>query len=129
MPDVSFQSSIRKAVKRYVPMAAQSHEAVVRWYASSLRALERYRRQRRPAQDVFAEVYEKGIWGGGPGSFYSGGGSDPQFSEPYCAYLQQFVKDGGYETVTVVDLGCGDFRVGRQLLSDLPIREYVGVVA
>jgi SAM-dependent methyltransferase len=73
---------------------------------------------------VFSEVYARNIWGGGGGDFSSGPGSADQFGEPYCAAILAAV-DIGPET-TIVDLGCGDFRVGARLSSKTPAR-YIGV--
>jgi SAM-dependent methyltransferase len=54
---------------------------------------------------------------------YSGPGSNPEFAEPYAEAVRRFAqaKGGG----TIVDLGCGDFRVGG-LIARPPFR-YVGV--
>lgn len=112
---------------------------MIAWYRKQLdrvryrrRMAERWLRGRRPRADVFAGVYRSNLWGGNPGEFYSGDGSLPLFAEPYCAYLREFIVSLGCQRVTVVDLGCGDFRVGAQLVSSVADRghvriEYVGV--
>ena len=96
-------------------------------------ALDAYRRVRygrtwfdfedRSRQEVFAYIYERGVWGRGEGAFYSGPGSDPVVTSAYVAAIRRFLADRGI--TSVVDLGCGDFRVGAQLL--IPGLTYHGV--
>lgn len=120
-------AQLRESVKHYVPGATRGYEAVVMSAARIRRASRHLRDRRRSAREVFSEIYAKGVWGGTPGAFYSGGGSDTEFAEPYCRYLQQFVSDSIGDRVTIVDLGCGDFRVGARLLEYLPSSNYIGV--
>jgi hypothetical protein len=71
---------------------------------------------RQPAASVFTAIYREAKWGSAPdGDFYSGTGShDPAVVLPYVegvtAFLQSLPKPP-----SLVDLGCGDFNVGRQL--------------
>jgi methyltransferase family protein len=102
------------------------------WYRTQLaryryrqRLFRRWRRGRRPAAEVFTEAYETNVWGGQPGELYSGDGSGEEFAGPYCAYLRDFISRSGPAHVTIVDLGCGDFRVGRELVSSAT--DYIGV--
>jgi SAM-dependent methyltransferase len=62
------------------------------------------------AQDVFTKVYIKGMWGGDPGTFFSGPGSNDEAARPYADFVIQFMTE--HNVTSVVDLGCGDFRVG-----------------
>ena len=71
------------------------------------------------ATDVFSDVYERDLWNGG-----SGPGSAPENSEVYRRFLQEFL-DGFDYPVKVVDLGCGDWRIG-ELMDWLGV-DYVGV--
>jgi hypothetical protein len=75
-------------------------------------------RSRRSASTIFSEVYEMNVWGGEAGEFHSGGGSDAGFAGPYSEYLRNFLAGLDAERLVVVDLGCGDFRVGGQLVSE-----------
>jgi len=68
-------------------------------------------------RDVFRRIYASGVWGG---EFCSGEGSAD--AENYCEIVRSVVTDK--RIATVVDLGCGDFRVGKALAS---FTEYVGV--
>jgi SAM-dependent methyltransferase len=70
------------------------------------------RNYRAPAKEVFTEIYAKQLWGSqGAMNFYSGPGSDPAAAQPYTEFVKDFVV--GHHIDSVVDLGCGDFRVGR----------------
>jgi SAM-dependent methyltransferase len=69
---------------------------------------------------IFSEIYSRGLWGRDPGfPFYSGRGShDETVVSGYVAsvrnYMQLFFHFTG-RLPRVLDLGCGDFFVGRQL--------------
>jgi SAM-dependent methyltransferase len=77
----------------------------------------------RNVSDIFGEIYRDGLWGGDRGQFYSGAGSDDEVSAEYVAIVRKYIDD--HDIRSIVDLGCGDFRVGRQLLR--PGISYVGV--
>lgn len=66
--------------------------------------------RRRTAGEVFGKIYAENLWGTGEGDFYSGPGSGPQAAQPYADFVKQLIADKNIQTV--VDLGCGDFRVG-----------------
>jgi len=73
-------------------------------------------RAERNLGSVFTSVYHEGLWGGRPGELYSGPGShDDLICMPYVNRIVGFLKDSGAEKLRVIDLGCGDFNVGRQL--------------
>lgn len=69
------------------------------------------RNRRLSPQDVFTNVYTKGMWGGDPGTFFSGPGSNEEAAKPYADFVIRFMTE--HNVKSVVDLGCGDFRVGR----------------
>jgi SAM-dependent methyltransferase len=79
---------------------------------------------------TFRNVYERRLWGTDKfGVYFSGVGS---IGEPAKVYVDAMVpiiadmmRSFGNET-TVVDLGCGDFRIGAALLERLPPLRYVG---
>jgi SAM-dependent methyltransferase len=60
------------------------------------------------AVETFTEIYRAGMWGGGSGS-----GSADEFAVPYCDFVLSFIAGHGIRSV--VDLGCGDFRIGSRL--------------
>ncbi len=69
-----------------------------------------------PTKAVMSQIYEKNLWGGNPSEFYSGEGShDPILVTPYIEVISDFLKS--FETpLTVCDLGCGDFNLGKKLV-------------
>jgi len=81
---------------------------------------------RRTPTVVFSEIYEQSVWGGRPGDFYSGVGSDEQFVRAYREHLVAFFASLEAHVLRVVDLGCGDFRVSRPLATP-PGVDYVGI--
>jgi hypothetical protein len=71
------------------------------------------------------QLYEKKLWGGNKADFYSGEGSHrPEIVNPYIAAVSSFLTS--FETpLTVCDLGCGDFNVGKALVTHT--KKYVAV--
>ena len=86
------------------------------------------RRLNRPTRtldrrDAFSTIYATNGWGGAPGTFWSGPGS----LQKYQAVYQQIVGEQvqGLAQPTIVDLGCGDFRVGAVVRPEHA--RYIGV--
>jgi SAM-dependent methyltransferase len=84
------------------------------------------RNKRLSTEQVFTDVYLKNRWGGRPGEFFSGNGSHEEtVVAPYVAMMAARLRELDAASRTVVDLGCGDFSVGRRLA---PLcGQYVGV--
>lgn len=77
------------------------------------------------AREIFSQVYAKGHWGfESTTGFNSGSGSGSRLSSAYVDLVRRYILNHGASTV--VDLGCGDFRVGAQICEGLEI-SYVGV--
>jgi SAM-dependent methyltransferase len=81
-------------------------------------------------QSVFTKVYAERRWHTasrapkpGARAFYSGPGSDNNAAAPYADCVNDFIRR--HRVLSVVDLGCGDFRIGRRIANQ-PIH-YVGV--
>lgn len=76
------------------------------------------RARRRLPEDpkaLFSTIYREHLWGG-EGDFDSGDGSRrEEIVAPYVAAVRSYLA-GLPGPVQVVDLGCGDFRVGAQLV-------------
>lgn len=70
----------------------------------------------RTVQEVFTDIYQANQWGGTSGEYCSGSGSSEHHAIVYAEILRTFIKEHGLSKV--VDLGCGDFVVGRKLLMD-----------
>ena len=71
-----------------------------------------------PLASAFERIYRDGLWSNGSGS-----GSDPANTEPYRAFVEDFMV--GNDIRTVVDLGCGDWRSSS--LIDWGAAQYLGV--
>jgi SAM-dependent methyltransferase len=104
-------------VKAYTPWpirrASHRIKREVRWA----------RNARHPVSEVFESVYNQSLWGGEQGKFYSGPGSDGNAACIYAQGIGAFIAERNISSV--VDLGCGDFRVASQFLNDEI--SYVGI--
>ena len=81
----------------------------------------------RPLEEVFNEIYERGVWSPTPedGKFHSGPGSMPAASHGYEDFVAGYVN-ARPEITTIVDIGCGDFQVSQRILQrlDQPVRYF-----
>ena len=70
-----------------------------------------------PTKEAMEQVYEMKLWGGGEEhDFYSGEGSHLfKLVNPYLAALTEFLTSQK-EKLRVLDLGCGDFNIGKNLV-------------
>ena len=75
------------------------------------------KKQPWPTKAVMEQIYELNFWGTKTNTdFYSGEGShDPTIINPYVEVVRSFLTSIE-EPLTVCDLGCGDFNVGKELL-------------
>lgn len=70
-----------------------------------------------PTKAVMNQIYDRHLWGGNEFDFYSGEGShNPEIITPYLKALIQFLKTH-HNNIVVCDLGCGDFNIGKHLVS------------
>lgn len=70
----------------------------------------------KDCREIFSRIYEKHDWGGKL-KYYSGDGSyNRQVTEPYCDMMKKFISDNHIKSVC--DLGCGDFHVASQWITD-----------
>ncbi len=95
-------------------------------YRRLRRVMEHAGNRRRSAEEVFTAIYARNQWGGQAGEFCSGSGSQSAaITDPYVAAITELADRAGFRGTAFVDLGCGDFAVGRRLL---PLcSSYVGV--
>lgn len=78
-----------------------------------------------PTKAVMEQIYEQRFWGGKDSDFYSGEGShNSKIIQPYIDALTRFLKSNNSQ-LTVCDLGCGDFNVGKALFPYTKI--YIGI--
>ncbi|MBE7692669.1 class I SAM-dependent methyltransferase [Tenacibaculum finnmarkense] len=70
-----------------------------------------------PTKDAMQQVYELNLWGNNNTAFYSGAGShEIEIVTPYLSVVSSFLKS--FETPLIVcDLGCGDFNIGKELVT------------
>jgi SAM-dependent methyltransferase len=78
---------------------------------------------RKSITEIFTGIYSANEWGGAPGEFYSGPGSEDPSVSLYAGIIKAFINS--HQITAVVDLGCGDFKVGRQM--QVPGVRYFGV--
>lgn len=73
---------------------------------------------------VFSSIYERGEWGvDEQKKGNSGTGSDPQNAKMYLAFLNNYLRE--HQIKSVVDLGCGDWRIGKEVCWDGI--QYIGI--
>jgi SAM-dependent methyltransferase len=99
--------SLKSTVKQYVPSPLLSTIRKAR-----LRH-EMHRSMGRTHAQIFSEIYGRGAWGGGPGTLSSGPGSQEELNDPYIELVLSLME--AEKVSRVVDLGCGDFRIGRRI--------------
>jgi len=78
-----------------------------------------------PTKKAMQQVYNMNLWGSNNTPFYSGEGShESNIVKPYIDKVKSFLSSFEQQLV-VCDLGCGDFNIGRQFISDT--KQYIGV--
>lgn len=78
-----------------------------------------------PTKAAMEQVYEMKLWGDNESGFYSGAGSHhPEIVNPYISALTSLLTSFK-KPLTVCDLGCGDFNIGKQLVKYT--KKYVAV--
>ncbi|MGB1313272.1 MAG: class I SAM-dependent methyltransferase [Bizionia paragorgiae] len=69
-----------------------------------------------PTKKAMEQVYDMNLWGTNGSPFYSGEGShSSELVNPYVEVVTTFLKSFE-KPLTVCDLGCGDFNVGKALI-------------
>jgi Methyltransferase domain len=113
-------SIIKSSLKRLLP------GAWLESYRRIQRAREKKRNAAKSVEQVFTEIYAEKKWAPGSRGFDSGAGSsDQRILSVYVNAVRGWLEKIGSKNLTIVDLGCGDFRVGKQLV-DL-CGHYMGV--
>lgn len=79
---------------------------------------------KRAPEAIFTEIYERNIWGGEKGVFFSGTGSNHPSVEIYVSNLATFIQE--HRVRTIVDLGCGDFTVMQKVMER--VNDQVGYI-
>lgn len=82
-----------------------------------------------PTKAVMNQIYEMKLWGGETFDFYSGTGSHtPNIINPYLDAVIHFLN-AFPEPLTVCDLGCGDFNIGKHLVKHTKTYYAIDIVA
>ena len=79
----------------------------------------------KTTEEVFREIYRNARWGNSEEKTFcycSGCGSVNENATPYVDFVNTFLST--HKIRSIIDLGCGDFRVGSRM--DLVDREYIG---
>lgn len=104
--------SIKLKIKALIP------KYILLQYWKYKRWLDNKRNATQSTVDIFSEIYQKNKWGGELGSFCSGTGSlVDKITVPYIERITEFLQSYGPKKPTIVDLGCGDFRIGRHFIN------------
>src|SRR5579871_2551816 len=74
-------------------------------------------------QEKFEYIYRNRIWG--DAEFDSGEGSADVNAASYVSAISRYMLDNNIRSV--VDIGCGDFRVGRKIIESVPSLKYMGI--
>lgn len=113
-------SKIKEIVKFFLPAF------FIRFFHNVRNKFDNKRRLRMTPKEIFSEIYAKKLWGDGSNKFISGPGSIEEWIIcPYIEKIISFLKVYPTRKPKVVDLGCGDFEVGKNLINYCS--EYVGV--
>jgi hypothetical protein len=86
--------------------------------------------ERDRGRNTFQDIYQRKLWGSdGESKFFSGVGSGGPAAESYVSYMAELLEGHARELgrpLRLVDIGCGDFRVGGALLDRVPDLTYIG---
>lgn len=104
------ESRVKTTVKQLIPPWLRRLRT--KWIISRQRRVN----QNRPIKDVFDEIYRQNQWGGTEGELWSGPGSVGSAASVYAETIRNFIQKNGI--TRVLDLGCGDFFIGRLLQID-----------
>ena len=78
-----------------------------------------------PTKQAMQQVYEMNLWGSNDTVFYSGLGShQPEIIKPYIEAVTSFLVSFK-KSLTICDLGCGDFNIGNNLVPY--VKQYIAV--
>ncbi len=87
---------------------------------------DQHERRRR----TFQQIYNRSVWGkNGAMPYFSSVGWNADVDELYIDRMVDMLLHHSVELgrpLTLVDVGCGDFRIGRELLLRLPDLTYIG---
>ncbi|CAN5478204.1 class I SAM-dependent methyltransferase [soil metagenome] len=103
-------NNLKNAVKKIIP------SSLMKWRIRRISAKRQQEFGKKSVAETFGEIYEKNVWGGKAGEFYSGDGSTGENAAKYAETVKNFIAENDIKKV--VDLGSGDFRVASKFVSD-----------
>src|SRR5262249_41013071 len=95
------QEGLRNSLKKLIPPKLITIHQRLRL------SFSRQKNRKRSTREIFSQVYKNNEWGGSPGTYCSGTGSNDLRAVPYAAMVNDFIESHAIKDV--VDLGCGDF--------------------
>jgi len=78
----------------------------------------------KSAEEVFSTIYRENIWGGAKGEYCSGAGTLSENAAKYVEVLVNFIVKN--QVKSVLEIGCGDFRIMNHVLARSQGVEYLG---
>jgi hypothetical protein len=87
---------------------------------------EKFQNRKKSTKKVFTQIYEKNKWGKSKDNIYFSGPGSAQgkIITPYVKFIASFLSTYSRKPV-IVDLGCGDFEIGKNFV---PLSsKYIGV--
>lgn len=101
---------MKEFIRNCIPASLQ----VIR--RSILNGINERRLASETPEKIFTDIYKNNAWGGSKGEFCSGDGSrDEKTVMTYVNVVAEKTKAYNMQGSIFVDLGCGDFRVGKKL--------------
>lgn len=95
-------------------------------YIQWSRQLDHRRNRFKACEEVFTKIYEEKQWGHKRSNYNSGDGSrNEEIVSPYISMVKSKANIEKFVGLTFVDLGCGDFYVGKQLVN--LCSKYIGI--
>jgi SAM-dependent methyltransferase len=93
----------------------------------TINAFRRHRVSSRYArlsiEDAFDRIYSDHAWGGLGAELRSGDGSGGEYATAWLRMIDPVLRK--YHPASICDIGCGDFRVGKELAKS--VQTYIGV--
>lgn len=129
---MSIFKKIIKKTKFYKHLLTIKYKIFIlyRYYFNRYKSEKKY--QHLNLSDKFKEVYNNKDWGDKSITsntqeklYFSGYGSYTIPAEEYINFISNYIKDNSINSV--VDIGCGDFNIGKQITTKCPELHYLGI--
>lgn len=114
-PNTPFRTMLKQRFKRLVKPYTPTW--LLKYHRNQIIRKDGMQYQGKTLREVFSNVYETGAWGvaENPSEFYSGSSShDATIVETYVKAITAYLESMPYRP-DVVDLGCGDFNIGKRI--------------